>query len=970
MKSRRWRKSERLQFWGMYTLLFAVVCLLAFSWFYLADRTLIWKMDGWLQHYKAMVYYAQYLRDAVKTVLFEHSLDIPNWEFALGEGNDILSALHYYVIGDPFAVLCVLVPTRYMYVYYDAMIILRLYCAGAAFLMLGREMGYKNRYGLMAGALVYVFCFWNLFNVNRHPYFLNPLVYFPLLILGVEKILKGKKPYIFTVAVFVSAVSNFYFFYMLVLLTVIYVVVRLVTKYRRDLKTGLCRLARIAVWSVVGAAMGAVILLPICYTFLSDARSGMESAKHLFYPLSYYTNMVTLFFANNSNSWLCMGFAVPALFTLLLILKKRNRHGFLKLLFLICMVISVFPFLGQILNGFTYISNRWSWAFALLIAYMVPAAWNDLMHLRMKDGIYLFFCLAVLFAASMLLEYARDTEVLVSLCLALFTLFLLLPIRDETGRLLIGKNSRQKIAMAAVICSIVNNAFWFYSSGGDDYASQALDRTTVESDLTANETRHILDVAVTSGVTDFYRYSGSQLVKNTNLLAGMSSTQYYWSLSNPSVTDYRRSLDFSEAGLFNYIGYDGRAAILSLSSVKYYVVQAEKTSTVPYGFTFVRTIDLNGSITEAAQEQLLAELGTEELTEQQFHVLENDTAARLDIYESQNNLPLAYTYSAGIDRESWDAMSSVEKQEAMLQALVLEEDVEGFETKEIQISSEELEYSVTCSGSGVTLEENNFVVTQADSEVVLKFEGLENSETYVEILGLDYTGTPEYDLYFGDDSVDPLKLYNEANWNLLTSSEQESLKKQKRFWEGATEASLELVSSSKKGRKINYETKESTTYNGKHDYLVNMGYDENAVTYVKITFPQIGTYTFDEINVSCQPMDQFETQIAALAENVLEQVEIGNDTVTGTITLETPKMLCFSIPYSKGWTAYVDGEEVPLYQANVKNMAVYLDAGSHEVELHYETPLLAAGCGVSVLGGLVFLGYAVYDLRRKQKRKK
>ena len=63
----------------------------------------------------------------------EHRFHIPEWDFNIGEGNDILVTLHYYVIGDPFAVLSVLVPTRFMYVYYDIMILLRLYLAGIAF---------------------------------------------------------------------------------------------------------------------------------------------------------------------------------------------------------------------------------------------------------------------------------------------------------------------------------------------------------------------------------------------------------------------------------------------------------------------------------------------------------------------------------------------------------------------------------------------------------------------------------------------------------------------------------------------------------------------------------------------------------------------------------------------------------------------------------------------------------------------
>ena len=82
----------------------------------------------------------------------------------------------------------------------------------------------------MAGALTYSFCMWGLTNAARHPYFLNPMIYFPLIILGIEKIIK-KKPYLFIIMVTISAVSNFYFFYMIVLLTVVYALIRFANIY-------------------------------------------------------------------------------------------------------------------------------------------------------------------------------------------------------------------------------------------------------------------------------------------------------------------------------------------------------------------------------------------------------------------------------------------------------------------------------------------------------------------------------------------------------------------------------------------------------------------------------------------------------------------------------------------------------------------------------------------------------------------
>ena len=50
---------------------------------------------------------------------------------------------------------------------------------------------------------------------------MNPMIYFPFMILGMEKIIRKEKPYLFIVSAAVSAASNFYFFYIIVILAVV-----------------------------------------------------------------------------------------------------------------------------------------------------------------------------------------------------------------------------------------------------------------------------------------------------------------------------------------------------------------------------------------------------------------------------------------------------------------------------------------------------------------------------------------------------------------------------------------------------------------------------------------------------------------------------------------------------------------------------------------------------------------------------
>lgn len=83
-------------------------------------------------------------------------------------------------------------------------------------------------------------------------------------------------------------------------------------------------------------------------------------------------------------------------------------------------------------------------------------------------------------------------------------------------------------------------------------------------------------------------------------------------------------------------------------------------------------------------------------------------------------------------------------------------------------------------------------------------------------------------------------------------------------------------------------------------------------------------------------------------QDVLEQVEVEANRISGEIQLDQAKALCITIPYSEGWTATVDGVETELKRANTMFMAMELEPGSHEIVLTYRTPGLAAGGALTV----------------------
>lgn len=887
-------KGSKRRYFVAFTAIFILTALLVFGWFTIKGKTFIWYSDGWEQHYKAYVYYGRYLRSIASELFVNHRFAIPQWDFAIGEGGDILHTLHYYVIGDPFAALSVFAPTRFMWVYYGLMCLLRIYLAGIAFSSLCFYVK-KNadHYAVLAGALSYVFCYWSIFNVARHPFFLNPLLYMPMIVLGIERILRERKPFLFIFSIFLAAISNFYYFYNIAIITAIYVIVRLVAEHKKKIKVIAIDLAKIAMYALLGVLTSAVILLPNIFAFLGDSRMGAtDISSQLFYPASYYSGLISTFFTGGGVYWLCMGYAVPVFFAIALLFRQRKKYALLKILLAVAAIIIIFPTIGQFFNGMSYMSNKWSWALALLCSYVLFAMWPEMMKLKDKAFIFLAIALCGCLVLAMLFYYSRNIGTIVAICLAFAFLLIIAP----RPRALKRKNI---LCIAVTVASISWVGVCLNSPIGADYVSESIGIRNINEFLYFNEAQAVSDIATDK--SDFYRYSAQKSTYNAGLVSGVSGANYYWTLSNPYINQFRRELglleDMSE---FRHYNNDDRAALDTLSSVKYYTIpNTVEKQTPPYGFAKISD-------------------GT------------------FSIYENKYFIPLAYAYDKVITHDDWSVLSSLEKQEAMLQGVYIEDYDGDLDETELSFSGNEVKFDVDNS-DGVKLDLNNryFAVSDIESLVEISYERLENSEVYLVINGLDYDNEP-----YSEVSISKVNIFIESSQGLSKS--------------------------------MLYNKKESSYYNDRHDFVINLGYIDGDNGSVKLSFSNPGTYSFDSLEIVSLSMDRYPDMIASLADSSLDNVEIGANIISGDISLTEDKILLFTIPYAKGWKAYVDGNEVDIHRANIRYMALDLAPGEHEVLLKYETPYFKLGAILSALGVaicIVLFAWARGKLIARQGRK-
>ncbi len=851
-----------------YSLLFFFMCLIIYSYYYLNGRTLIFSGDAWYQHFKALVYYSGYLRSIFRTLFQEHRLKIPLWDFSIGEGSDIISALHYYCIGDPISFFSVFFTEETLYLFFDLSIILRMYLCGLIFIKLCRYTNTKNDSAILAASMIYVFCYWNLLNSVKHIFFLNPMMYLPLVILGVEKIICDEKPYLMTAAVALSALSNFYFFYMIVILTVLYVGIRLLVLYGKDIRMIVKKISVIFFASLLGFLLSSVISFPFMYAMLTNNRLGVEYGFHWIYPFFYYDRLITIFLTTDNYFWLCMGFASPVVLSELLIFKQPKKHTTVFILNLLTLIMILFPVFGKLLNGFSYMSNRWSFAIALLVAYTFVLEWDEFG----KEKKYLFITLIVFSLAAFVTAWWRQVKIVpIALC---FVFLLLVSLNEK----ILNKTRKQILMIAVILLSILYTADYSNSIRGRNRASGAISVADAEN-VAKNTDAYVFKEYISGkNVDPFIRYSGSDLMENTAMLNDVFSTNYYFSIANPNVSDFRSKVGINEYPVHWYDGYDDRCFLYTLANVAYYITPAEYEGYLPYGFEF--EADLDG----------------------------------YKLYKNNFLLPFGYTYDSYISYDDWDKLSQIEKEEVLLQGVVLERD----EGSSPEMKTEKIGYEISADEKLFEVDDHSIFVKEGGSSLLISFDGREGCEHFISFDDLDYDAEEEY--FFGDEM---------------------------------TQAVMKITGSDGHQNQIEYHTKDYQFYNGKHDFSAYLG--NNDLDFVEITFTREGRYSFDELYISCLPLEGYGEAVDRLRKDHLNDVQIKTNALAGRITLSSDKILLLSIPYSEGWKAFVDGEEAELLKANGCYSALDLKAGSHEIDLVYRTPLLSTGVFVSAASACILI---------------
>lgn len=904
-------KKQKILYYCIYTALFLIASALVFSFFYLNNKSFVWvgsSKDGLAQHLNCLVYYSQYLRNIAHNIFINHSFDIPTWDFAIGYGADIFTTMNFITVGDILNLFSIFFSEDKIPAFFHFLAIFRLYLAGITFSMFCFKMNRSFKMTMLS-AFVYLFCGYTVFALPRHPFFINPMIYLPLLLLASEKILRKEKPYLFVIIVAISLINNFYFFFMMCLMDIIYIAIRFFTLYHTDyVKQALYQIKIFLIYGILGIMIGCIVFLPVLFRFLSDGRGGMEVLVENLYPARFYSRILPSFMIMESPGyWTYLSYGPVGVLGLFYLFTKRKESTGLKIGVLLFTMFLLIPFAGHIFNGFSYMTNRWVFGYSFLIAfslcyslpYFLKTGVKQLLSVIVLSMVYLILCL-----------FFSDIG-WKSICISFGPLFLLLFVQAvncfRIKQLSFVRYFPIPLLFVFVFLNIYITARLLYAPSQGNYIAEYLPH--------GEELKTLHNTAGTAvkklNDSTFFRYSepakGKTYYLNSNLNTGLSSPNYFFSFSNAQSKEFYNDLNINNGVVLYLQPLDSRAQLNTLASVKYYVIADGQENLVPYGYRLKTIKD------------------------------------KFKIYENEYALPLGYTYDSYITDNEYKKLDVLSKQEVMMQSIVLDQKNNFVpENKEPVFENQTMDYTLSLD-KNIEQKGNSFYVKKGKSEITLKFPEVRQAELYLSFDNLTYI--PEK----------PVK-------KNIPFTNRKNL--EKRYPVKSKDTAVSVESGVKNTQTL--RTPEHSYYNPmKKNYTYHLGYNDQSRSTITISFKKKGVYTFDDIRVQSQHMDQYVKEVQNRKQEVLENIKMDTNEIQGTIQLSKDKILCLSIPYTKGWSAEVDGKHVEILDGNDMFMAIPIEKGSHSVHLYYETPGMKLGFLIGGTGILCLLGIICYNKKKK-----
>ncbi len=959
-----------------YTGLFLVAAALVYAAFFFYSKTLLkaeGNVDGLMQHYPSYT--------KIKRVLSQGG---ESWSWDVGLGASFFDTFKGKLT-NPLTYILIAFPQKYIDVAYDFVTILRQYLAGVAFILFGRELKLNNEQSVL-GAFCYAFSGWAIFATLTQGTFTNALILFPILIMGTERILNGKSPVVFVVAEVLFLSSTIIWAYAAGIFSILYFLMRypyyygkngIATAHMREadthtnthsqaIKTFGRHFGGFVLDGIIGLMISAIYVISILYSTTSAVtNSEYDSDIGIFYSLRTYflmpTSLVSITEAHESYSLIFASILVAILFPLIIrnAFRKKSTPAIMTIF---CLVIGLFPITGKIMNGMSYSVGRW---YFIVTFFLVWAAMECLDHQILSNrkqmfllfGWWFFLCVwlvAICMVILRLIAHNVAWETLVSLCM-MFALLCALFIREVgvakgTGNSKIvrlwnaffntirgidvskvSRRAQRGMSVIIIVLMVTNLGLdsWILLTG-INRINQYLGKG--EASKTYSEYVQRVTPEIQSEDTSFYRtdqLDDGFVKSNANLVFGARSIYEYFSTLSSDWLYFNKVMG-------NNAGYNRRMVTLSndnrsgldyLLGVKYFLRDAnykknEKLGYVPYGFEYWKTID------------------------------------GVEVYRNKHSIGIGTGYSQYITKSELMKYSALEREQIMLQAVVVDDDdaknltgVKHATATDLKTDVQSLTCSITSThnvtidgvdgGDMVVAEGENTDNLDPDSNefTIHVSEKLKNVQIVVSFQGMDR------EKYTWDQN---LAMRGETVEGQNYSKFKEYLIRQD--FSGGTSFVVTASKGDRSKTAACYKDGD-TGLNDVADYNMNLGYYDSFSGDIKIHLNNAGHYTYDSIKVYAIPTTIYDENATKLDDSKFNLTSFDNDTVKGTVNNDSDTIMYFSILNNAGWHVYVDGEEADkIKNVNLAFAGVKVSKGKHKITLEYDYPGLKSGLIVTGLG--------------------
>lgn len=314
-----------------------------------------------------------------------------SWDIGMGVN---FSALYAYYLASPINWLLILCPKKYIIEFMTMAIVLKTGLSGLSFSWYLRKH-FKTRdfgvafFGIFYALSGYMAAYsWNIM-------WLDCILLLPVILLGLERLVREQKGMLYSIALGLSILSNYYISIMICIFMVIYVIAQMILEPPESVGTFFKICGQFALYSLLAGALSAVVLLPEIYALQMTASGDFNFPKDINSYFSVF-DMIARHIGNvgteiGLDHWpnIYCGVAVLMLFLLYLGSKKIG----IKEKIVYCSILLLFyaSFSTNVLNfiwhGFHYPNSlpcRQSFIYIAIMLLMCYQAYSRLEETPIK----------------------------------------------------------------------------------------------------------------------------------------------------------------------------------------------------------------------------------------------------------------------------------------------------------------------------------------------------------------------------------------------------------------------------------------------------------------------------------------------------------------------------------------------------------------------------------------------------------